>query len=85
MTTKIYEFEVRGMGPFPLDMLRYDGCWPASPDAVMAIEHSLDERDPNFRTSVKLIRLRSWKPMPTIDRWRSFQWGVDETSIKKVT
>ena len=27
---KIHDFHVEGDGPFPIDMLRYGRCWPAS-------------------------------------------------------
>lgn len=64
---KIYEFTVEGRGPFPLDMLRYDSCWPASRDAVVNMEDTRDMRQ---------VRLRSYN-QPTLARWNSFCWGVE--------
>ena len=39
----IRKFTVRGTWGFPLDMLRYDGCWPSSGEDVVAIHRSIKE------------------------------------------
>lgn len=87
MRSKLIDFEVEGRGDFPLDMLRYDGCWPADGHAVAQIERTyardherygpLAATHPERRT----IRLRMYSEHrigPTVDRWRSFGWNVSE-------
>lgn len=61
----LYTYEVRGIGPFPLDMLRYDCAWPVSSEDVQAMA----ER------GVRSVKLSSYKP-PTADRWASFMWRL---------
>ncbi len=68
-----YDFWATGFGVFPVDMLRYDACWPSSTDDAlrMVIEHG------EFRRS---IHLRSFTP-PTPDRWLSFGWSLSQRSF----
>lgn len=66
------EFHVNGRGIFPLDMLRYDCCFPANGQSAFAI----GENGSELRT-VTLVRFagtKSWEP--TNGRWASFGWGV---------
>lgn len=67
-------FFVRGSGPFPYDMLRYDRCYPAGPGDAAAIKptHLWDERTICLFTEARTI---------TPDRWRSFGWSANETNI----
>ena len=63
------EFTVMGRNDFPMDMLRYDLCWPSS------------ERD-STRISIptpRNINLKGLKT-PTAARWASFGWEVVEAS-----
>lgn len=64
------EFVVEGRGEFPLDMLRYDRCWPASIDDTLRIprDHLAIDRQ---------IGLAGLK-VPTAARWASFGWKVVE-------
>jgi len=59
-------FVVEGNGPFPWDMLRYDGAYPSRErdTATMLCSH---ER--------RTVGLCSGHP-PTVKRWRSFGWLV---------
>lgn len=67
-------FEVTGRGEFPVDMLRYDGCWPV--DGVDA-SNILGGQDAPLRT-VKLMSMRDRKDwQPTVARWQSFLWGCE--------
>ena len=66
---KMYEYEVRGGGYFPVDMLRYDEAWPM--DAIR-MASTFDRAN---ITEVVTIRMRSVR-QPTVDRWRSFGWVV---------
>ncbi len=78
----IYEhfFTVWGTTPFPIDMLRYDCCWPATTADSMAIERSIAHRD--SQTSVvrlmSRVQRRHWHP--ATDRWRSLGWQMTEYS-----
>lgn len=63
---------------FPLDMLRYDACYPATGDDVATLSLSLDPMARVERLAgsqpVRLIALRDskrWAPSP---RWPSFGW-----------
>lgn len=72
--TKMYcrKFTVEGKGRFPYDMLRYDSCFPSSPEDVAGL-------DPNNkdRRSVTLYSYRTsanWQP--TTGRWSNFLWAA---------
>ena len=72
----ITEFTVTGRGYFPLDMLRYDACFPKGSDDVAAIENM----GPPAPREVTLLRYSAYKAdverAVTIERWRSFGWTV---------
>jgi hypothetical protein len=74
MTT--YKFTVTGRVPFPVDMLRYDGCNPADSESAATIEASIHhERPPaGGLWSVRLISNRR----PTYGRWKSFLWTASD-------
>ncbi len=75
MTVYTQSFTVEGRSDFPVDMLRYDNCYPdTSEDAVNMLS---DEPEPR---QVKLRRLVFNKTqMPTEGRWSSFGWKVVKT------
>lgn len=58
-----------GYGAFPMDMLRYDCCWPYSPEDVETITESLVEKSDTPR----VVTICFYKGM-TLDRWISFGW-----------
>jgi hypothetical protein len=66
------EYYATGTGFFPIDMLRYDACWPASSEDAAKIEWGFTDTGNRKQRSV---RLRSYRE-PTIDRWSSFCWSV---------
>ena len=75
---KDYVYSVSGNRWFPLDMLRYDSCYPVSSGDVFAIAESLqDNTSPGREYTVKL---RSNKE-PTAERWASFQWKLGKVII----
>jgi hypothetical protein len=79
---KFFDFKivVEGRGPFPLDMLRYDRCYPRSEaDANRA----QDEERVTERRRIELTHREPGSPdgrgrhwMPEIGRWESFGWPV---------
>jgi hypothetical protein len=69
--TYLYKFSVIGKGPFPADMLRYDGCYPANSDSASNIVF------PGVQRTVDLVCEHPHKGwLPTFERWRSFGWVV---------
>lgn len=68
---------VRGRGIFPLDMLRYDCCFPATSEDVSLINETGELR------SVTLV-LRNAIRIPTVGRWNSFTWAVESATRKSM-
>lgn len=64
---RMYEIEVSGRGPFPVDMLRYDEAFPQSTKDAMAILGT------GHVIGIKLVCRRF-----TPDRWASFGWAAKE-------
>lgn len=75
------EFNVSGVVAFPIDMLRYDSCYPATEHDSGVIEAAM-RHDPGIKT----VRLRMAinGSRPTIERWLSFIWVVDVNSITEI-
>ena len=75
-------FTVRGFGQFPLDMLRYDGCFPRNSADAASITDSLDPASRSVEREVELVRYfsgsRQTAPASALTpaRWRSFGWTV---------
>ena len=77
MKQRTIQFTVEGRGAFPVDMLRYDSCWPAGPDDADRIGYAPDAD----RRTVTLKRVtdaskHAMHLVVTADRWRSFGWAV---------
>lgn len=75
---KWYRWTIEGFGAFPIDMLRYDCCFPEreSEDSyVIGQSHypGLDER--------WTVRVLSHKPQPTLRRWESFLCRVTKVEV----
>jgi hypothetical protein len=69
------KFTVEGRGDFPLDMLRYDRCFPRTgtdAETILPPEHL---RGPRCVTLVALARDSRWWE-PERGRWISFGWTV---------
>ncbi len=74
---KSVSFIVRGWGAFPLDMLRYDSCWPKGPrdvEAMMDSELVRDEKNARLERNVELTSESPYSPNEK--RWASFSWPV---------
>lgn len=66
---------------FPVDMLRYDSCWPLTTEDARKIENILNEGErltlPR-RVRVQLQTSDRNFNVPTAARWDSFMWRVVE-------
>ena len=78
-------FEVIGSGAFPVDMLRYDQCYPASEvDSALMQPHERGQRAINLVTvrpyydRGEPCRLAENGGFITVDRWHSFNWEVGD-------
>ena len=69
MTIREYEFTVVGSGKFPIDMLRYDNCYPKSETDSAAIEGREMRR-------VRLVARTFNSDTPCVARWAFFNWKV---------
>lgn len=66
-------FTVIGDGEFPLDMLRYDGCYPQhETDTTKMSESGL--REVTLHKTLNWAHPKVWSP--TVGRWNSFGWAV---------
>ena len=65
---------------FPLDMLRYDRCFPTDSDSIMYMSlRNRDLEDPDFTKGMKVNLARyvdNLRTMPTNERWMTFGWHV---------
>lgn len=80
-------FKVRGRGDFPIDMLRYDSCYPTYQESVSSLRQHYGSSEDGARD----VELSTWsstaheaKNKPTEDRWKSFGWLVVESSFRKI-
>lgn len=83
---KVHKFKVRPKGnllfTFPLDMLRYDHCYPSSENDSAKIARCCDLRryskgsdNPrDWEIELTAYKHKNW--VPTNDRWKSFSWEV---------
>lgn len=67
---------VRGKLPFPVDMLRYDKCYPATEQDSMLILQSIEREWPGeFKiTEISVGIIFEKGTSLTIARWESFGW-----------
>jgi hypothetical protein len=70
---KVKHYIVEGSGAFPIDMLRYDCCWPSDLQSVESVSMNLEWGEPYFKT--RRVQISSTE-YPTPDRWRSFCWPI---------
>jgi hypothetical protein len=75
---RVATFKLEGYDQFPLDMLRYDACWPMDQDSIAEMQASFDVRD-------RVERRKERKPFKvtintigvmTPARWSSFGWRI---------
>lgn len=61
------KFTVEGSRNFPLDMLRYDACYPATSEDAIKLA-AMEAR--------KITLISTMIAEPTAGRWNSFGWQV---------
>jgi hypothetical protein len=70
------KFTVRGNGFFPIDMLRYDHCYPSTEkDSAMIIDSFFHQRL-SREWEVNLMTNSSKPNVLTKERWESFGWKI---------
>lgn len=80
----LYRFKVTGNTAFPIDMLRYDRCFPASARDAGLITSAMTY-DNNGALTVDLLTYQERKHwMPNSARWKSFQWEVHPSGVEEV-
>ncbi len=70
------DITVEGRGPFPIDMLRYDDCTPATQVDAGKISRSVDMTARKEPVQVNLHRFSVDGTRATAARWASFGWTV---------
>lgn len=68
-------FKVAGRGSFPIDMLRYDVCWPTTEKAANTIARSFQPAQGEMTVELE----STLHNRPTVARWESFGWTVIES------
>ncbi len=74
MKYRLYSFRVAGALSFPVDMLRYDACWPRGQEDVTTA----------FTQKGSRVVGMSGICSPTTGRWESFGWTVSYASHRTV-
>lgn len=87
----VTRFTVVGRTAFPIDMLRYDQCFPASEADSSRITNTINRdrtMNPGLTSKeigmykIDLVMISRNNSGPTVGRWNSFCWGIvsiDET------
>jgi len=76
-------FSVRNTGqqPFPIDMLRYDSCYPSSQEDAAEITHDLVPPPICGPDGITITLETTARNSPTPARWESFGWTVQDSLI----
>jgi len=69
-------FSVEGSGEFPLDMLRFDRCWPSGAGDAAQIGAHYGMADPEAVRARTVALETAEKYAPNRQRWLSFRWRV---------
>lgn len=73
----IIEFVVEGSSPFPIDMLRYDACYPAtSADCEIITGYGYDGEKVRVTLKHRVLKNENPQACPERGRWSSFKWQV---------
>lgn len=66
---------------FPIDMLRYDSCWPYSQEDVSTMSLHLAGPRSTPTAHISGVQMFSSAKPPTIDRWLSFGWECNHVEV----
>ena len=72
-------FTVAGTGPFPIDMLRHDCCYPAEEGDSDTIEYSFDSFADGKRIKRKITLISH--ASPTVERWNDSGWSIIDGEV----
>lgn len=77
-------FSVVGGFAFPVDMLRYDGCYPQTETDANRIAAAIRHEDRASKGEpINLERIHDGRdPNLTDARWRSFLWSIVPESVQ---
>ena len=82
---KIVKFIATGIGAFPLDMLRYDHCWPSTSDSVSKMtDEGHRGIEMSMATSLGIRDARNAVMdgnAVTVGRWNSFGWEISDVRL----
>jgi hypothetical protein len=74
-------FTVEGAGSFPLDMFRYDACYPAT-EQDSAVAADIEGGPRRVVVKHRVLKDEVLTNYPTENRWKSFTWTVVPGSIQ---
>lgn len=76
-------FKVKGFGRFPVDMLRYDRCFPTRETDSYKIVHAIENGGDTWEVGVSAFcETKTWKP--TEGRWKSFCCSTSDLEVRKL-
>jgi len=75
-------FTVEGAGTFPIDMLRYDACYPATEADSWAADWNMESGRRRVTLKHRVSKDENLNNYPNADRWRSFTWTIVPGSIE---
>lgn len=80
--TYYHEATVKGRGAFPLDMLRYDCCFPAQSFDVEVIS-ATQKHATTWECKVGKVSTLKANPF-TVARWNSFGCGIENIQTRRL-
>ena len=84
MTMYLHKIFVKGSFQFPIDMLRYDRCHPASETDSGKILRIFEPGGSDDNEQIVLHHYDSYRHWtPTNERWASFGWKVTGHEVVK--
>lgn len=85
MSQYVHTAKATGKGAFPIDMFRYDGCYPHhETDSGKVTSHYSDPQSAAMRT-VEIMAITDRKIAPfTEARWASFGWKLTDVSSRRI-
>jgi hypothetical protein len=81
----IYGFTVEGTADigFPLDMLRFDACWPRHQVDAEKIAELIGNQSRFGKRPARMRIMLTGHSMPSLERWRAFGWVATEVLVRE--